>query len=194
MSDLINTAGATTDEISMQFPDKLNWDQYEAIGKSLAQIADFSNVSLPWYIGDWLNYGEAKYPDRYNQAVKFTGLAYSTLCNYAYTSRHVPRHVRRPTLGISIHHEVASLKDTERQDELLRQAEENGWSKQEVRAAIKGKAPTKALPDKMPSFDKEPKKLITFEEWYSEHEEDLAQAEDEFAAYEIVWHAARRST
>lgn len=195
MSEL-DLPGVKTTEVSMTLPPTMKFEDYDKIGRSLAGISDFSSLRLPWYIGAWLNYGEDRFPDRYSQAIHFTGLSYQTLCNYSYTDRHVPVHVRRPKLGISIHHEIASIKDTEKQDEILRAAEENGWNKAEVRAAVKGKAPQKALPDKMPSFREEkeesPVKLTTFEDWYFDHEEILAQAEDEYSAYKIVWEAARQ--
>ena len=193
MSEL-EIPGVKTTEVSMILPDKLTFEMYDNIGRSLASVADFSALRLPWYIGAWLNYGENKFPDRYSQAIHFTGLSYQTLCNYSYTERHVPVHVRRPSLGIAVHHEVASIKDTEKQDEILRAAQENGWNKSEVRAAVRGKPPKKALPDKMPSFreEEQPTKLITFDDWYFDNEEILSQAEGEVAAYRIVWEAARQ--
>jgi len=179
----LDTLGITTDDRGMILPDKLSFDDYEKVGKSLAGLAGFTHLRLPWLVGDWMNYGEAKFGEKCAQAVEFTGMSWGTLSNWSYTARNVPRPVRNPNLGISHHHEVAPIKDPSRQQELLGMAEELGWTKHKLREAVKGPTEQKKKDN--------PHRMVTFEEWYSENEETLALAEDEYEAYKIVWEAAR---
>lgn len=181
--------GVEADEISLTFPDNMSYKEYEKVMKGLGQIADFSTLRLPFYIGDAIVFGQSKFPDIYSQAVEFTGLSEGTLHNYAYICRNVPKKIRREKLGIAIHQEVAQIKDETRQSSFLSEAELNGWTKIELRKAIKGEIPSKALPDKMPSFREDPYRIDVFEEWYKDNEEKLAQAEDEYTAYRLVWNA-----
>jgi hypothetical protein len=182
--------GVHTDEVSMTFEDSLGFEEWSKVMKGLSVVSDFSSLRLPWMIGDAINFGMGKWPERYAQSVEFTGLKQETLYNYTWICRSVPRQVRREKLGISVHQEVASLKDLDRQDYFLSQAEVNGWNKMELRAAVKGKPPKKALPDKMPDFTRDIYSVESFEEWYKENEEMLAQQEEEYMAYRQVWNAA----
>jgi len=34
-----------------------------------------------WWVGDWLNYGEARYGEMYSQAIEITGYASQTLAD-----------------------------------------------------------------------------------------------------------------
>ena len=182
--------GVEAGEASLTFPEGISFKEYEKVMKGLGQIADFSTLRLPFYIGDAIVFGQSKFPEIYAQAVEFTGLSEGTLYNYAYICRNVSKEIRREKLGIAIHQEVAQIKDQERQSRFLSDAEINGWTKLELRKAIKGEVPTKALPDKMPDFREDPYRVDIFEDWYKDNEEKLAQAEDEYTAYRLVWNAA----
>ena len=181
--------GVKAGEAFLELPDDMEFKDYEKLMQGLGAIADFSTIRLPFYIGDAIIYGQNKFPEIYAQAVEFTGLNPGTLYNYVYVCRNVAKHVRREKLGIAIHQEVAQIKDEGRQSEFLSQAELNGWSKLELRKAIKGEPPKSALPDKMPDFKEDPYRVDLFEEWYTENEEDLAQSHDEYEAYRKVWNA-----
>lgn len=181
--------GVKAEEASLTLPDEMSFKEYENLMKGLGSIADFSALRLPWYIGDAIIYGQSKFPEIYAQAVEFTGLSAGTLYNYVYICRNVAKHVRREKLGIAVHQEVAQIKDEARQSDFLSRAELNGWSKLELRKAIKGEPPKTAVPEKMPDFKEDPYRIDLFEEWYSENEERLANAEDEYSAYKTVWDA-----
>jgi hypothetical protein len=181
--------GVHTDEVSMTFDDSLGFEEWSKVMKGLSVVSDFSSLRLPWMIGDAINFGMGKWPERYAQAVEFTGLKQETLYNYTWVCRQVPREVRRERLGISVHQEVASIRDTDRQSKYLSEAEINGWTKLELRAAIKGQAPKKALPEKMPDFKQDPYAIEPFEEWLKDNEDTIRLAIDEETALKTAWNA-----
>lgn len=93
------------------------------------------NSSALW-LGDWINYGENHYGEKYLQAIEETAYGYGSLRNIAYVSRKVPIDKRKDGLSFSHHCEVANLEPDE-QEELLTTCEENGWTRQELRAKVK---------------------------------------------------------
>lgn len=71
-----------------------------------------------WILGDQLLYGEARYGEKYAQAISITGLRAQTLRNCVSVCRRIPYHRRRSELSFSHHAEIAYLTDEE-QDSLL---------------------------------------------------------------------------
>lgn len=98
-------------------------------------IQSASTASTLW-LGDWINYGESRFGEKYSQAIEETGLDYQSLRNAAYVSRQVALEDRRPELSYSHHAEVAALTPEE-QKIMLDKATENGWSKQLLRLKVK---------------------------------------------------------
>jgi N6-adenosine-specific RNA methylase IME4 len=87
-----------------------------------------------WWIGDWLNYGERRYGEKYSQGVEATGLEYQTLANFAWVARRVEPSRRREDLSWGHHAEIAALEPGE-QDRLLEQAVAEELSVRELRRA-----------------------------------------------------------
>lgn len=90
------------------------------------QCGEFINRakgSVHFWIGDWLNYGEQKWGEKYLQAVKETDYDYGTLRNDKWVASKVELSRRRDNLTFSHHAEVADLEPDE-QDRLLDYAEE----------------------------------------------------------------------
>jgi hypothetical protein len=115
---------------SYELPDGLDFDKWET-----AVVALLSMVrSVSWWLGDALRYGEARYGEMYAQAVEMTGLEYQTLKNAVWMCSHVEKSRRRDRLSFSHHTEVAGL-DPEDQDRLLDQADAEGWTRSDIRAA-----------------------------------------------------------
>ncbi|TDD92999.1 hypothetical protein E1293_00185 [Actinomadura darangshiensis] len=106
--------------------------RWKKIGDQLSALANAS----AWWLGDWLVYGEARYPERYKQAVKETTLDYQTLRNYAWISRKIDKSRRRVTLSFQHHAEVASLPEDE-QEEWLDRAEKFSWSRNLLRQYLR---------------------------------------------------------
>jgi hypothetical protein len=107
--------GATP--LGLDLPPSLSWEQWSAYGATL-QVA---HRSIMWLLGDWLVYGERRWPDRYTQAVEATGRAVQTLRNAAWVAGAIPPAGRHPGVSWSHHAEVASLEPAERNDLL-------GWA------------------------------------------------------------------
>lgn len=125
--------GAVT-EVSLRLPPGLPYDQYEALAAMFGQLHRTSQ----WLIGDLINYGEkADYGEKYVQAVELTGLAPQTLANYSSVCSRIPRSRRRSTVNFSIHAEVAS-KEPDEQKKWLKLAEENGWTRAQLRNQLDG--------------------------------------------------------
>ncbi|MBV1849560.1 LmbU family transcriptional regulator [Catellatospora tritici] len=114
------------------FHDDLSLMAWEGIGKRLLAYAD----SASWWIADWLAYGEARFQDRYEEAVKRTSLSYQTLRNYTWVARRLDMSRRRDSLSFGHHAEVAALEPPE-QTYWLRKAEEHGWSRNQLRNEVR---------------------------------------------------------
>ena len=116
----------------LRFLSQLSFSRWKKIGEQLSTLANAS----AWWLGDWLVYGETRYPERYKQAVRETTLDYQTLRNYAWISRKIDRSRRRGTLSFQHHAEVASLPEDE-QEEWLDRAEKFGWSRNLLRQYLR---------------------------------------------------------
>ena len=117
-----------TTRVGLRLPESLNFGTWERAGLQLARIAD----SSAWCLGDWLVYGQSNYVDRYRHAVETAGLEYQTLRNYAWVARRYELWRRHEKLSFQHHAEVAALPPEE-QDRWLKRAEENGWSRNQLR-------------------------------------------------------------
>src|SRR5438552_1857938 len=96
-----------------------SFEQWVECGEYL----QFLNGSIHFLIGDWLNYGERKWGERYKEALEKTGYDYQTLRNDKWISSRVPADRRRPDLTFDHHQTVADLP-AEEQEDLLSTAEE----------------------------------------------------------------------
>lgn len=124
---------ATVRKSGMAFPQNLSERSWEQIGASLRELTN----SSAWWLADWLIFGEAAYGwQRYRQAIERTGLDYQTLRNYAWVARRFEHHRRRDSLSFAHHAEVTRLSPPE-QDYWLRKAEQQKWSRNELRRAIR---------------------------------------------------------
>lgn len=108
------------------------FDEWERVGAFLQQVEG----AVSWWVGDWLNYGETAYGERYTQAVEVTGLSYQTLADYAWVARKVDVSRRKESLAFSLHKEVASLPPAD-QSAVLEDAEAQGWSVYQTRHAVR---------------------------------------------------------
>ncbi len=122
----------TVTETHLDLHDDLSFDDWAEIGRKLQA----AHCSLLWCIGDWLNYGERKYGEKYDQALQLTGYQKKTLRNAAFVCRHIEMSRRRDTLTFSHHAEVASLS-VELQEELLSDAAHNRHTREQIREGVK---------------------------------------------------------
>jgi hypothetical protein len=133
--------GALTRRTGLHLPANLSLAAWQRIGRHLFVISD----SSAWWWGDWLIFGEERYADRYRRAIAETSLDYQTLRNYAWVARRFPVSRRRDQLSFQHHVVVAALPDAE-QDALLSQAEECGWSRNELRRRLRERKRLPAAP------------------------------------------------
>lgn len=126
-------SGIQVHKSGLLFTAKQSLSMWEQVGNRLFAFADSST----WWIADWLVYGESAFQDRYEEAIKQTSLSYQTLRNYTWVARRFPLSRRRPGLSFSHHLEVVALEQPE-QDYWLRKAEELSWSRNKLRAEVRG--------------------------------------------------------
>lgn len=128
------------------------YDAWYADGTMLREL----DRKMGWYLGDWLNFGEAHFPDRYSQALEATELDYGTLAHYAYVSRRFPAARRRVNLSWSHHRILADVQDEGEQDDWLDRAEAEGWSVRSLADARRKppalSVPVSQLPDALLSY------------------------------------------
>jgi hypothetical protein len=124
---------ATLQKSGMTFPQDLSQRAWERLGSGLRELTN----SSAWWLGDWLIFGETAYGwRRYREAIDRTGLDYQTLRNYAWVARRFEHHRRRDSLSFAHHAEVTRLSPPE-QDYWLRKAEQQMWSRNELRRAVR---------------------------------------------------------
>lgn len=116
----------------IQFNEELTFEEWDALGQKLAPIGK----SIGFIIGDWINYGESRYGEKYEEALTRTGLAYQTLRQYAYVARKVEMYLRKYNLDYYIHATVAKLKTDEEKQHWLDIADKHKLSVRRLRKSI----------------------------------------------------------
>jgi len=105
----------------------------------LGEILKRAESGIQWWLGDWMNYGENQYREKYAQAVdahEETGLNVDTLRNYQWVAERVPPVMRITNLPWSFHQAVAALSPDE-QGSWLAEAKGAGWTYRELKGAIR---------------------------------------------------------
>ena len=116
----------------LQFHQELSYDEWDDLGKKLAPIGK----SIGFIIGDWINFGETTYGDKYKEALAATGIAYQTLANYSYVARKVEFSLRKENLDFEHHAVDAKLKTNEEQQHWLEVTKREGLSVRRLRKSI----------------------------------------------------------
>lgn len=125
-------------------PDQdLEHPEWVAVGRQFGAMSRVSN----WWIGDWIEYGTAKWGEKYVEAARITGYDIKTLRNIAYVARQVDLSRRRDKLRWSHHAEVAVLEPQD-QDRWLDRALADRLSVSDLRIELRGVQRTsKVAPD-----------------------------------------------
>jgi N6-adenosine-specific RNA methylase IME4 len=118
--------------VGLDLPPGLSFERWQALGRNLLLM----QRAVMWWIGDWLNYGERAYGEKYSQAIEMTGYDYQTLRDAAWVSGSIELSRRRDNLSFSHHKEVASLTPA-RQNEWLAVAERDGLTQKGLRVALR---------------------------------------------------------
>jgi hypothetical protein len=82
-----------------------SFEEWEEVGHFLKK----ATTACALWLGDWINYGQAKFGEKYLLAIARTGLDYGTLRNASYTARRIDLSDRSDKLGYKHHEIVASL-------------------------------------------------------------------------------------
>ena len=110
----------------------MTFEQWQQAGDALK----LAQGSVLWWIGDWLNYGERKYGEKYSQALNATDYEYQTLADAKYVASRFELSRRRENLSWSHHREVVALP-ADRADAALDQAEAENLSRNELRRIVR---------------------------------------------------------
>ena len=139
MSDPINVPGfprrITVHGRHLEMPADCTWHEYASAGRHLSTMDYLAHESLPWLIGDFINFGDAQFGERYAQALDLTEYTKASLTQIAYVARHVKPPNR--TLPLSFMASVASKNDEE-QKKLADQAVDEGLLQSEFRRLVRG--------------------------------------------------------
>lgn len=101
---------------------KPTFDEWQQCGAFIQE----AEKSVQFWIGDWLNFGEKTWGNKYVEAIQKTGLDYQTLRDYKWVAKAVPLSLRKDKLSFHHHKQVADLP-TEKQTALLTQAVTESW-------------------------------------------------------------------
>ena len=109
-----------------------SFEEWEKCGAFLQQIEG----AVQFWVGDWLNYGEHAYGEKYSQALDATGIKLRTLENCAYVAAHVETTRRRVGVGWTLYQDLASLP-TDQQEDWLDKVVEGDWTRVRLRTALR---------------------------------------------------------
>jgi hypothetical protein len=126
--------GIIVDVVRLALPadlDRVRWDE---IGTNLGHL----ERAVAWWVGDWWAFGEHRHGARrqITEQPGWQGPAYQTCANAAAVCRAFEFSRRREALSFSHHEAVAALAPME-QDRLLDEAEQEGWSRQQLRYVVR---------------------------------------------------------
>ena len=119
-------------ENGIKFHEDLDFDEWEALGKELGKVDN----TIGFMIGDWINYGDGRYGEKYQEAIDRTGIPYQRLRKYSHIARRVELLRRRNNLDFEHHAVVAKIKDPEEQQHWLKMAIKHKLSYRRLRKSI----------------------------------------------------------
>lgn len=123
----------TFTETGMEVRGRPTFEEYEGVGEFVTRTHKASG----WWLADWLRYGDSRadWQERLSQAQHVTGLSDKTLMNVRSIGAIAPS-ARYANVEFALHAEVARLPETDQQFWLAR-AEQEGWSRQELRQMLR---------------------------------------------------------
>ncbi len=117
----------------LRFTGQISYEQWAAFGDTLWRLEEATR----WCLGDWYLHGEAAF-EEHAQALPNDQYRLGTLQQYAWVASRVKPNtrVKFSTLPWVHFREVSSL-ETPEQEELLRAAEEHGWTRRQLHEAVR---------------------------------------------------------
>jgi len=107
MNELVKLHKCKLTETSLVIQKDISFDEWMRIGNFLKQV----NKCVLWWLGDWLNFGEHKYGEKYSQALDETDYSYSSLSGASWVCNKIEICRRRQNLSWGHHAEVAALPE-----------------------------------------------------------------------------------
>lgn len=83
------------------------FEEFDQLGQYLRRV----HTGYQWWWGDWLNYGEGAYGERFSQALEATDWEESTLRQYSWVAKNVQQENR--LIGVPFGHYVNGLASLE---------------------------------------------------------------------------------
>lgn len=149
--------------VSLVFNGDVTHDEWSAKGKELKTVISVFTENVRWWFGDWIIYGESRFPGMCSQDFSETGYSDGTIRNCAYVCQRIPPERRKHNLSFEHHYQVARLEPND-QDKFLNEAEQEDWTINQLRKAVAGKFP--AMRRAM-SKNVEDRRSKEFEHWWS---------------------------
>jgi hypothetical protein len=112
--------------------DDLDVAEWTVLGRRLGTIGR----GVAWWIGDWVNYGNTNFGEKYSRAATITGYDVQSLMNMSYVATRFGGSRRREKLSWSHHAELAALP-VEHQEMWLENAERGRISVHGLREAVR---------------------------------------------------------
>jgi len=115
------------DECNLELPVGLSFQQWKKVGDDLIKargVLESTAVSLFWWIGDWLNFGERKYGETYTQAIELTGYSLSYLQTAKYVASRIDPVLRKQDVPINYYQAITPLDKRAHSAMLMRVNEE----------------------------------------------------------------------
>jgi hypothetical protein len=100
------------------------------------QFLKNSEKAVHFWIGDWVNYGEHNYGDKYTQEINETNFSYSTISQDRWVASRIPFNSRLQNVPFSHHVEVADLVPEDR-DRFLKQALDESIPRDKFRKLVR---------------------------------------------------------
>lgn len=187
MNDLIQSdAPIKITDLGLQFEGEPDFDQWSEIGQKIGRIA---RTSLFW-VGDWLNYGQDRWNggqrfqkmpqekrERFEQAMRLTGLELATLQGAAHVARRIPLRQRSPDLSFEHHRLIARVKDEHTRQEWIRRTEDKGLTTRRLRKSINAERLVRSHEVERPQSGGRKSHLFWIKQlilWWSEAKDDPA--------------------
>lgn len=104
-------------ETSLDLPEDITEEKAAECGRVLLRMHE----SSCWWLGDWFNFVQERFPERWPQMVEATEYQERTLRKFGWMCRRIPRGKRHSLLSPR-HHEIVAPLPPEKQDEYLGKA------------------------------------------------------------------------
>jgi hypothetical protein len=126
------SSGARSVPVAWSPGDDLDVLSWVRIGHRFGGMARCS----PWLLGDWIRYGNARWGEKYSEAMRITGYDVQSLRNFAYVAGRVDPSRRRDDLSWSHHAEICALS-VEDQERFLDTAARERMSVADLRVELR---------------------------------------------------------